>query len=127
MYPAVVSAPKDDAWGMMLFSRLPLVRPQVRYLVDHYVPSIRANVLLPSGRPFVFHGLHPKPPMMHSSADGDAELIRAGREIRNTPRAAILAGDLNDVPWSSTTELFQKVSGMGDPRVGRRFLASFDA
>lgn len=126
-YPAVVSAPRDSAWGMMLFSRLPLVSPEVRHLVDGYVPSIRAGVRLRSGSLFVFHGLHPKPPVMHSSAAGDAELIRAGREVRKTPRAAMLAGDLNDVPWSKTTELFQEVSGMGDPRVGRQFLASFDA
>lgn len=124
-YPQVVSAPREDAWGMMLYSRLPLVSPKVRYLVEDYVPSIKTGVRLPSGDIFTFYGLHPKPPLMHDSTQGDAELIRAGREIRNNRAPAILAGDLNDVPWGRTNQLFQMISGMADPRVGRAFDASF--
>lgn len=126
-YPNVVSAPRGGAWGMMLFSKLPLVQPEVRYLVDDYVPSIRSEVRLTSGSSFLFYGLHPKPPAMHSTARGDAELIEAGREIRQQDSASILAGDLNDVPWSDTTQLFQEVSQMRDTRVGRSFLPTFKA
>lgn len=43
-FPHVVTAPRGGAWGMALFSRLPLVEPRVRYLVDDYVPSVRAAV-----------------------------------------------------------------------------------
>lgn len=126
-YPQVASAPRDGAWGMMLFSKLPLVKPEVRYLVDDYVPSIRSEVRLSNGSSFLFYGLHPKPPAMHDTAKGDAELIKAGREIRQREAASILAGDLNDVPWSNTAQLFQTISQMRDTRVGRGFLPSFDA
>ena len=112
---------------MMLFSKRPLEDARVRMLVDGYVPSIEAQVVLPSGTRFVFHGLHPKPPMMHGSAKGDADVIRAARDIARDARPAILTGDLNDVPWSSTTQQFQKLSGMRDPRVGRGLYPSFDA
>lgn len=87
--PHVVDATRDGYWGMMLFSRLPLVKPEVRFLVDGYVPSIRAGVRLPSGAVPVFYGLHPKPSLGNSIvARGDAEIILAGREIRQmaTPR-----------------------------------------
>lgn len=47
-------------------------------------------------------------------------MIIAAREIRNAPSAAIVAGDLDDVPWSATTQLFKKVS----ETIGRGFLAS---
>lgn len=123
--PYVVAEPRDGPWGMMFFSRLPLKNARVGHLVQGYVPSIRAWVELPSGGGFTFHGLHPKPPLMHSSAAGDAEVMLVGREVRRSEQPAIVAGDLNDVPWSATTQRFQKVSGMRDPRIGRAFLATF--
>lgn len=126
-FPHVVSAPRDTPWGLTLYSRLPLISPKVRYLVDDYVPSIKAGVALRSGATFNFYGLHPMPPLMHSSAKGEAEILRVGQEIGKSDQPAILAGDLNDVPWGDTAQQFQKVAGMVDPRVGRGFDATYKA
>jgi endonuclease/exonuclease/phosphatase (EEP) superfamily protein YafD len=123
--PNLVAEPRDGPWGMMLFSRLPLNNARVSHLVEDYVPSIRAWVELPSGTGFAFHGVHPKPPLMHSSETGDTELILVGRKVQRSGEPSVVAGDLNDVPWSATTQRFQQVSGMADPRVGRAFLATF--
>lgn len=125
--PHVVKAARDSPWGLSLYSRLPLVSPKIRYLVENYVPSIKTGVRLPSGSTFDFYGMHPKPPLMHSARFGEMEIMRAAREIRSSGRPAVLAGDLNDVPWNYAQADFREISGMHDPRLGRAFAATYKA
>ena len=127
-YPHGISLPRDDTYGLHLFSRLPLVEPRVRFLIDDYVPSIRTGLRLPSGALIDFHGVHPKPPPLQDTARRDAELLITAREVRETTAApSVVAGDLNDVAWSRTTRLFQEVGGLLDPRVGRGFYPTYNA
>ena len=126
-HPNVVAHPQDDGYGILLFSRLPVIEPQVRFLLDDYVPSITTGVRLSSGALIQFHGVHPKPPPLHDTELRNAELMIVGREVRARRLAAIVAGDLNDVAWSDTTRRFQKVSGLLDPRVGRGLYSTFNA
>jgi hypothetical protein len=53
--------------------------------------------------------------------------VLTGREIAEEGRPAVVIGDLNDVAWSYTATLFQRVSRMVDPRVGRGMFSTFDA
>ncbi|MDP2309609.1 MAG: endonuclease/exonuclease/phosphatase family protein [Pseudomonadota bacterium] len=128
--PHRVLEPRENGYGIGLWSRLPLEEARVEYLVDPTVPSVHATILLPSGQRVAFHGLHPRPPVPAESTDTagrDAELVVVGRATRNERYPSIVAGDLNDVAWSHTTRLFLRLSGMLDPRRGRGFFHTFNA
>jgi endonuclease/exonuclease/phosphatase (EEP) superfamily protein YafD len=128
-YPHHLVHPRPDFWGMALYARLPLVDAQVQFLLDSYVPSIRAGLRLRSGAVVAFHGVHPKPPTLfgHGTVQRDAELLLAARAIGCGPRPAVLAGDLNAVAWSRETGLFMRIGGLMDPRIGRGLFATFPA
>lgn len=127
-YPEHHLHPRDDAWGLALYSRLPLVDPEVLHRLSSYVPAIRAGIRLRDGTVIAFHGVHPKPPTPRRSTSGrDAEMLLAAQAVREGATAAIVAGDMNDVTWSDTTRLFQRIGGLLDPRIGRGLLATFHA
>jgi endonuclease/exonuclease/phosphatase (EEP) superfamily protein YafD len=130
-YPHAVRVPLDNLYGMLLLSRLELIGPRVDYRVQDDIPSIHTRVRLRSGAEVVLHGLHPRPPEpIHDQSSGprDEELVLAGRAIAEGPEEpTIVAGDLNDVAWSPTSELFVRLSGLLDPRVGRGFYNSSHA
>ncbi|MBW3129048.1 endonuclease/exonuclease/phosphatase family protein [Hymenobacter defluvii] len=129
-YPYTAYEPLPNTYGLLLFSRLELRDAHIRYLIDDEVPSFHAQVVLKSGEEVCLHCLHPKPPApaeAKTSTRRDAELLLIGREIENKDQPTIVAGDLNDVAWSHTSELFRRISGLLDPRLGRGMMPTFHA
>jgi endonuclease/exonuclease/phosphatase (EEP) superfamily protein YafD len=130
-YPHVVRQPQENYYGMILFSRLPIVDAKIEFMVQEDIPSVHAVFELPSGQHVTLHGLHPRPPEPLRDQDStprDAELVLMGRAIRAAGDVpTVVAGDLNDVAWSPVSELFLRLSGLLDPRVGRGFFNSYNA
>lgn len=129
-YPYGVFQPQSNTYGMLLFSRLELLEPVVRFLIEDDVPSIRTGVRLPSGDVIQLYCLHPRPPAPQEAAvsvERDAELLLVAQEIRDRRRPTVVLGDLNDVAWSYTTSRMQRLGGLLDPRVGRGRFSTFPA
>ena len=129
-YQNVLRQPQENYYGMILLSKLPLHNAEVRFLVQDDIPSIRAHIELPCGQRVHMYGLHPRPPEPirdQDAAPRDAELVLVGREIEGSEQPTIVAGDLNDVAWSPTSELFLRLSGLVDSRVGRGMYNTWNA
>lgn len=129
-YPYRVAVPLDNLYGMHLYSQLPLVNTEIKFILSNEIPSIHTTVILASGQPVQLYCLHPKPPSPTEAKDStlrDAELLIVGDQIKDLDESCIVMGDLNDVAWSRTTLLFQRISGLLDPRVGRRYVNTFHA
>ncbi len=127
-YPHNVKKPIGNMFGMIVYSRIPLIDPQLRFLVEEDIPSVRAEVELDDGFHVAIYAIHPRPPTPEQdSEERDAELLMVGREIKKRDMPAIVFGDLNDVAWSDTSQLFQRISGCLDPRRGRGFFSTFHA
>ncbi|MEP0546815.1 MAG: endonuclease/exonuclease/phosphatase family protein [Rhodothermales bacterium] len=126
--PHAVERPLDNTYGMLLYSRWPLRDVEVREVVEDSIPSIWGSFELPSGESVAFAFIHPRPPQPADDTDNrDAELVLVAREVEDHDGPLIVAGDFNDVAWSYTTELFQEISGLLDPRIGRGLYATFHA
>ena len=142
-YPYTILQPQENQYGMLLYSRLELVNTEIRFLIEPEIPSLRTQIRLRSGTLITLYGMHPRPPGLIRREDQnieeteegeredsdlrDAELMVVAKEIqKNEENPVIVAGDFNDVAWSYTTHLFQRIAGLLDPRVGRGLFTTFD-
>lgn len=129
-YPYIVKVPQDNRYGMHLYSRLELQDIKVKYLIKKDIPSIHGYAVLNNQHRIKIHCVHPKPPSpteASTSTNRDAELLLVGKDVKKDEETVLVFGDLNDVAWSRTTVLFQKLSGLLDPRIGRGFYNTFHA
>lgn len=125
-----VEVPLSNTYGMFLYSKLELLEPSVRYLVEDTIPSIHSKIILKSKDTIQLFAIHPAPPTPQhnpTSVDRDAEMMKIAKLTRESKFPVIVMGDFNDVAWSETTELFQKVSGLLDLRKGRGFFSTYNA
>lgn len=120
--------PLENTYGLALYSKIELVGPEIKFIIEDDIPSFHAKIKLASGALVRLYCLHPRPPVPtenHRSLERDAELLLVGKTIEKLDEPTIVCGDLNDVAWSRTTKLFQKISGLLDPRIGRGLYNSF--
>jgi len=129
-YPYKVEKPLENTYGMILYSKLPLVNPEVKFLVENHIPSIHTKVKMENGELFQLYAIHPTPPMpQHNpkSTDRDTELMKVAIMSYESELPVIVLGDFNDVAWSDSTQLTKTIGKLLDLRIGRGFFNSYHA
>ncbi len=130
-YPFSRHAINDVAYGMVLYSKLPMKKVEVHYLHNENVPSFESTIVLDNGKNISFFCVHPVPPvyfedMPDNAGQEENALKKLGKEVIDRKYPTIVAGDLNDVVWSQVDELTGTQGILYDVRAGRGFYNSYN-
>lgn len=122
----------DASYGMVVYSKFPLLGTQTHYLHNDEVPSVETVVDLPGAQDVRLFAVHPVPPNNFKNhpdneGQGEKEMLKIGKLARASAEPVIVAGDFNDVAWSRVDRLTGTDDYLYDVRVGRGMYTSFDA
>ncbi|MFD2036887.1 endonuclease/exonuclease/phosphatase family protein [Belliella marina] len=129
-YPYQIEVPLENTYGLLFYSKYEFTNESVNYLIDDEIPSIELDLVLSPEKSIRIYGIHPTPPVPSEnprSTDRDAEILKVGKKAKEHAGPCIVIGDLNDVGWSYSSELFLKISGLLDLRRGRGLFNTFHA
>jgi endonuclease/exonuclease/phosphatase (EEP) superfamily protein YafD len=117
-YPYQKLVPREDNFGIALYSRLPLQAVAVRSFGAAGVPSILAEVLH-EGITVTLVATHPLPPLSPTHfALRNEHLGTLARELAGLKQPVILAGDLNTTMWSVSYRALEQHTGLRNVRQG---------
>jgi len=126
-YSQVIADPREDNFGIALFSRLPLTNSEVVEFGNAEVPSI-ATTLAVGGQDVFLLGAHPLPPGSAENARQRNEQFREiAARVRRCGMPAIVLGDLNSTPWSPYFGELLRDSGLKNTSQGRGLFGSWPA
>ena len=115
----MVAEPREDNFGIALFSRLPMRDTKVTYFGNAGVPSIVARGATRAAE-IVIIATHPLPPVGTEHFDlRNEQLQHIAEYVRSVKGPLILLGDLNTSPWSWHFKRFVQVSALVDSARGR--------
>jgi len=124
-YPYSKTMPREDNFGIALFSKYPFVRSEVRQVGEADIPSVVAELESPDGRLTII-AAHPLPPSgaEYSRLRND-QLAQLPGIVKQADSPVLLLGDLNATPWCSHFKRLLNQSGLRDGAQGRGVLATW--
>jgi endonuclease/exonuclease/phosphatase (EEP) superfamily protein YafD len=126
--PYAVTQAQPNYFGIALYSRYPLINPEINFLTCSHDPSVFTGVRLPSDQEVRLYALHPRPPQIgQSTAERDAQIMAAAVAAHDDNLPHIITGDLNSVPWENIVRRLKRVGRVMDPRIGRGFYMTWNA
>jgi endonuclease/exonuclease/phosphatase (EEP) superfamily protein YafD len=124
-YPYSNTVPRDDNFGIGVFSKYPFTRCESRQIGEADVPSLFAETELDSGRLTII-ATHPLPPAGAENSHLRNEQLAYLPEIaREFTAPVLLLGDLNATPWCASFKQLLSDSGLHDASQGRGVLPTW--
>ena len=103
----VIRHPKDNHYGMVFASKIPVKKSRIEYLTVSETPTAFAELETEDGTAFRFVGLHPRPPMPGADTDQrDDQLLYSACFARKSGMPVLIMGDFNAVAWSDFSSEF---------------------
>lgn len=124
-YPYSKTEPREDNFGIALYSKFPIINGEVREIGEAGLPSVIAELQLPSG-PLTVILTHPLPPAgPENSRLRNEQLTRIGETARQAKSPVLLLGDLNATPWSACFKPLLKQANLRDASQGHGVLPTW--
>jgi endonuclease/exonuclease/phosphatase (EEP) superfamily protein YafD len=123
-YPHSLAHPREDNFGIGLFSKLPLADAKVVYIGDAEVPSILATVSTTQTNLRVV-ATHPLPPGGRDYSGWRNEHLERLPDYVRSHLPVLLLGDLNVTPWNYHFRRLLASTGLRDSAKGRGVQATW--
>jgi endonuclease/exonuclease/phosphatase (EEP) superfamily protein YafD len=116
--PFSIQEPRDDNYGIALFSRFPICEARVVGLISPEMPSICASIAI-KGFTLTVLGTHPSPPKSkRQSQERNDQLKKLAALAASISSPLIVMGDLNLTNWSPYFRSLITNSALHDSRRG---------
>ena len=124
-YPYSKTMPREDNFGIAIYSKYPLVHGEIRQVGEADIPSAIAELQLPEGLLTVI-ATHPLPPGGRENTRlRDDQLARLPETVKRATSPVLLLGDLNATPWCSPFKRLLSQAGLRDSSQGRGVLGTW--
>ena len=118
MYPYKLAEPRDDSFGIAMYSKFPLDSTAIVESVPRGFPSLIAEARIGAARLNII-STHPMPPIgsAHTAAR-NLQLDSIAQLASRTPEPLVVIGDLNITMWSHQYARFEEQSMLENARRG---------
>jgi endonuclease/exonuclease/phosphatase (EEP) superfamily protein YafD len=124
-YAYSMAMPREDNFGIALYSKYPLVQSEIRQVSEANIPSAIAELQLPDGR-LTLIATHLLPPVSaENSRLRNDQLTRLPEIVKQANSPVLLLGDLNATPWCAHFKRLLNQAGLRDSSQGRGVLGTW--
>ncbi|WP_075186204.1 endonuclease/exonuclease/phosphatase family protein [Teredinibacter haidensis] len=124
-YKYFVEFPRQDNFGIALFSRIPISSQRIHYWGGFNLPSIEAEFML-GDVSFSIVATHPPPPVSAQYHEArNSQILSVANRVRAISNAKVVIGDLNTSIWSAHYRALELGTGLANANKGFGYIPTW--